>query len=82
MLRKQRMEEDDLQRKVTAEERLMKLSDIKRNQERDKKLDQRKKMSIIENEMEHEILNKASKAYKDLNREQTYEDAIQLQHSL
>ena len=76
------MDEDDLERKVMSEERLMKLADIKRNQERDKKLDLKRKMSIIENEMEHEILNKASKAYRDLNREQIQEDAIQLQHNL
>lgn len=47
----------------------MKLADIKRNQYREKLLELKKKTSIIENEMEHEILNKASKAYRDLKRE-------------
>jgi len=54
---------------IHSEERLLKLEDIDRNKTRDKQLDMKKKMSIIENEMEHEIMNKAAWAFKDLNWE-------------
>jgi len=67
---------------MNSESWILRMQDMSQNLTRDKELDMRKKTLIMEKELEHEIYNKASSSYLNLNKEWVQADAILLQHEL
>jgi len=71
-----------MRHRMNSESWILRMQDMSQNLTRDKELDMRKKTLIMEKELEHEIYNKASSSYLNLNKEWVQADAILLQHEL
>ena len=71
-----------MRHRMNSESWILWMQDMSQNLTRDKELDMRKKTLIMEKELEHEIYNKASSSYLNLNKEWVQADAILLQHEL
>lgn len=72
MRRNKQRDEEAHRRTLQNEMRMLKMSDIKRGMERQKILMNKKKNSIIEKDIERELLNQAHEVQKQVNLEAVY----------